>query len=660
MATAEEIASAIACLSTAYPQFVAKELSKLSDEIYTAVQGFTDPLAAIADLNIDSIINGVAELSEGDAFENLGQAAVGLTAQYVQREAEGILASKTSVSATGKRIQQVQNFAEGLASAGMTMMSLFPDLPYAAAQRMCKTIIRLDQLKVNNLKCLRAHVVQLVNCVLVLVENVTDYKDETLSDLAEAQDHIITAVEELELSQPLVNGVTSFDQKAFERAREALILASRKLTPDMNGTSILDAVDILTSGSVEAAQVNRENAALVQTLIPSLMNLVQQQVLAVVAQAEVVNFYVNQLTKVIEDYRKVGLTSRIKEQRSRAIYEILRRLNEMISAMELVLDRGSITSASANMLLWSSRVKASIATMDELNQLTLQEGSIEGPDKALALETAFQKLLLDLTAINNSCTVNGIEDPLDLRDKVLSLVKVTGRILQQIESGTISENKIATLHGLAAQVAQDQVSIIDDSASTALRQIAICQEFAAIDLQVSERYDQLLDAMRQVGLDRAVDMLSSGQFSDFLESSLDELSYLGTAINCLTHALGGIDDVQTRLQISAIRDDMVSRRANVDLAAIDASDQGRTRFIDRIGEQISSIQKNAKTVEAIVSDLTQILESLGGAVEETFGEIPAFLGNIDHLAVGAGGRLASTLEEYSEFANAGVVQCAPT
>ena len=178
--------------------------------------------------------------------------------------------------------------------------------------------------------------------------------------------------------------------------------------------------------------------------------------------------------------------------------------------------------------------------------------------------------------------------------------------------------------------------------------------------QVAERYDDLLSSMRQVGLDRAVDLLGAGQFSEFLESELDALSYLGAAISCLTDALGGIDDVQTRQSITDIRDGMVGRRSNVELAAADSADQGRSRFIDKIKEDIASIQKNAKTVEAIVTDLQSILERRGAAGVESFGKLTEFLGNLDQLAVGATGRLAPTLEKFSEHANAGVVQCEPT
>lgn len=666
MATEEELKEAIGCLGTVYPQFVAKELATLTDSIFAAVQGFTDPLAAIADLNIDSIISGVAEISEGDTFGNLAEAGVGLAGQYTAREAAAYAASKTDAgSGTSKRIQQVQNFSEGLINSGITMLSLYNDMPYAIAQRMCNVIIRLDSMKIANLRCLRKHIVQLSNAILVMAEN-ADFKDSTLEDLKEAKLWATEAVIQLELSQPTSDtGEVGFDQKAFERAREALIVVSRSLTPDVDGTSILDAATILSSGSVEAGQVDRSNQALVHLVIPSLTNMIEIEISSVAAQIEVINFYVQKLTEVIQEFRNAGQASRVKTQRSRAIFEISRRLNDMCIAMELVLDRGSITSASGNMLLWSSRVKAAIVQMDELNQLTLKEGSIEGPDKALALEIALSKLIDDLTGINISAAgvvvvQDGIEDSTTLQTKVLGIVKGARKVVKDFENETTSPNRLATLHLLAAQVAKDQTEIVDASDSSALRQIAACKEFAAIDLQVTEKFDTLMDSMRQVGMDRAVDLLGSGQLGKFLSIGMDEMSYLGAAVNCLKDALTGIDDTQTRLQVSSLRDDMVAARTNNDLAAADSGDQGRSRLIDRIGEQISSIQKNAKTAETIVADLTAILESIGGSLSDSVGEFPTFSANVDHLNVGASGHLGTVLEEHSEFANGGVVQCEAT
>ena len=297
--------------------------------------------------------------------------------------------------------------------------------------------------------------------------------------------------------------------------------------------------------------------------------------------------------------------------------------------------------------------------MDRVNVLTLQEGSIEGAGKAAFLETAFQKLLIDLTSINKTFTVDGIEDTGAFRDKVYALTLYSEKVMKDVELGKISESTLATFHQLAVQTAQAQVSLADESISVALLQKLYCEEFASIDLEVRERFDDVIDSMRQIGQDRGVDMLGSGQFSEFLEADLDSLSYLGSGIQCLTEALNGIDDVQTRQQISEIRADMISKKTNQDVAAVYSADQGRSDFITKAQAEIASIQKNAKTVESIVTALEQLAKDAGGLIAPTLESISSFSGNLDHLQVGAGGSLAEGLEEFSEHPNAGVPLCEP-
>lgn len=660
MASVEGLNNAIGCLSVVYPEFVAKELATLTDGIASAIQGFTDPLAAIGDLNVDSLISDVQTLSEGDVFDNLGQAAAGLAAQYTRREAEEMLTAMASEYASpAKRVHEIRNISNGIVTGAYTLISLYTDMPYAAAQKICETIILLDDLKVKNLRCLRKHIVQLTNSVLVLVENATEYKDTTLESLALAKEQVDSANEILATTQKFTDGELAFDQAAFDRSREALVVANRYLTPDKDGTSILDAVDILTSGSVESGQVNRANQALVNIAIPSLINLIQVEISAVVAQIEVINFYVTRLAELIGSYRASGSSSRVKTERARAVAAIQKKLTSISAEMDLAIQRGAISKASFQMLEWSSKVKTLIATMNKVKALSLQEGSLEGPDKAFALENALQKVLDDMANINVGTTTGGIEDPTVFKSQVLSLTKYAKRIVEDIELGEVAPNTLATFHLLAAETAGVQLGRVDESISVALRQKSICAEFAAIEIGTKEKFDTLLSSMKQVGLDRGVDMLGSGQFEEFLSADLDTLSYLGAGINCLKDALTQIDDFQTRKQITDIRDGMIAKKSNEDLALADSADQGRSRFISRLQKDMASIQKNAKTVESVVTTLKELQKSLGGAFDDSFGtlDLSTFKANLDVLSVSAGGRLSDGLEEYSQHPNAGVPLC---
>jgi len=665
MAEEADIKQAIGCLSASFPAYTAKQLAALTDSIVSAVQGFTDPLAAISDLNLDNLIDQVAEISEGDVFGNLASAAAGLLTQHVTRELEDAIAAKeTEVLSASKRVNQIRNMSSKVVGVAQTMMSLYNDMPYAAVERMCQQIIRLDVLKIDNLKCLRKHIVQLVNCVLVLVENVENYKDDTIEDLIKASAELEKVKAELIKSRVLVDGTTTFDSTAFERARTAMVEVARILTPDKNGTTILDVALILTSGSVEAGQVDASNRALATLVIPSLINLIEAEVAAVVSQIGVINYYIGAMQLVIESFRGAATTPRISEQRNRAISDIYARVENMSDRINLTIANESITVASGSMLLWASRAKAIIVLMDNVKKLAFEEGSVDGEVAAAALASAFEGLLEDLMNISNANTVDGIEDPTDFRDRVLALTAGARRILSDLEKGRATANRMATFHALSVATATAQVSTLENSSTVASLQKVACEKYVStyesLDLQIASKYADLTDSMRQLGLDRAVDLLNAGQFEEFVSADLNDLSYLGQIIQCLTRSLDGIDDAQTRQQIIDIRDDLVGLRTNLDVAGADSADQGRARFIGRIQEDIASTQRNAEIVKSIVNELTVLANEIGADLSDVTEGITGFLGNLDQLAVAAGGRLSGELERFSGFPNAGVPFCEPT
>src|SRR5690606_8871991 len=127
------------------------------------------------------------------------------------------------------------------------------------------------------------------------------------------------------------------------------------LTPDKNGTTILDLAEIAAFGSIKAADVSKTDQKLAMLVVPSLCHLIEAEVNAVVSQVQIINFYVKQLGNLISNYRKVGEHSQIQLQRSRAIREIKSRLSDLIARIELAVVRGNIRAASGEMLLWASR-----------------------------------------------------------------------------------------------------------------------------------------------------------------------------------------------------------------------------------------------------------------------------------------------------------------
>lgn len=659
----DDLKTAVGCLSTVFPQFVAKELAMLTDQIATAFQSVTDPLAALGNTQVDSLVDNIATISEGDIFSNLTGAAAGFAFQHAKRELEEQLEAMSADNPDlVKRVQKIRNLASKAQAAIGLELSMISDMPYLVAQRMCKTIIELTEQKKKTLQCLRKHIAQLVNSILLIVRTGGEFAARTFSDLTEALRLIDSARDNLQRSLRARNGTIGFDVQAFGRARLSVENASVQLTPDKDGTSLLDVADILQSGSISAGQTSRANQRLVLIVLPGLMNLIEAEVGAVAGQVRVINFYIKKLGSLIASFRRVGQSSQIHAQRVRLIRDIQNRLTDLAERIEIAIERKSLRAASAEMLLWASRIKSILVTMDSVKDLTLKEGSLEGPDKALILETEFRALLTDLTSISADPGIfeAGIEDPLRLRTAVFALTKGARRLLKDLENGRSSENHLATFHAAALATATGQTNRIDQSSAIASQQEVICQRFADIDLAYGQRLDKMLDVLRQLGLDRGVDMLSSGDFENLANTSADLLSYAGTAAECIKHAIDATSDVQTRQQLSKIRSDMLAKRSNQEIAAADSADSGLFGSIQRMRSQMSVIQKNAKTIESIVTDLKGALSAVGEGFEESLEgleQFNAFLGNLDHLAVAAGGRLAAGLEEFSAQPNGGVVAC---
>jgi hypothetical protein len=666
MASDEQLKEAIGCLSQVYPQYTQKVISELTDQITSIVQGFTDPLAALADAAEEGLSEAAKQISDvEDTFNNLESVASGLLTQYVNREAKGFLESASKeIESVSKRSQGIRNMAGALVTGASQLIALVPDMPYIAAQRLCASMVRLIDIKVENLRCLKKHITQLTNCILLLAENTDNYKADLEDDIQIALGHLADCEFELTRSQRIDSSTKEviFDTSAFSRARAKMHQVVAVLSPEQQGDNILAEGGLLTSGSLGATLITNENRSLVTMAIRPLILLIESEAAGIEAQVSVINYHVASIVAVVTQFQDCANASQVKAMRERAIADITQRVASLSDSMISSSGRSSTTSMEGQMLEWVSRARSVVASMDSVKETSFKEGSVDGPDRAYALELAFQTLSGDLLALGSPqypVVEEGIEDTTALVTQTRALAKGARRVLDDLEKGSTDKNKMATFHALAQQVAVAQLNSIDQSVGLAENQRTICGVYLEIDFTgpALNKYEGILDSMRQLGLDRGADMLSTGRFSDLLSTDLAELSYLGTGIECLRQALDGVDDTQTRQQISDLRDDMVAAQTNQDVAAADSADQGRSRILDQVRVQISEIQRSQKTVESIVSRLEELAGAQGVDISIDLVDTPAFLGNLDFLEVGAGGRLSGFLEEAAEFPNTGVVRC---
>ena len=658
MATPDQLTTARGCLALDFPQFVAKELAHLTDDITSALQTVTDPIGALADLNTQGVIDGVAEISQGDIMSNLADAVTGFGVDAIRREANGMLAAmSTAFPNATKRVLDLLNTTEQLVTAGSLILSLVPETPYLAAQRMCTEIVRLIDLKVANLECLRKHVGQLSNAVTVLLETNKTYKDSTLADLVTISAKLATVETELIRSSVIRAGQRVFDAKAFGRARDTLQQVSAILAPArMDSGSVLGISELLIFGSTDSAVLTPSNVKLSTMVIPPLLEMIKVEASAIATQTSVINNYLEALFEVLGNYAAAPVSTKMKELRARLISDLLSRTRDLHERVNLAYARKSVRLASAESMLWASRVKTMLSMMDKVKETTLKEGSIDGPDRAAALAAELERLFDEIRAINSEHTVAGVEDVTELQTKATALALGAERIVASFDTRPPSQNQMATFNQLATQTALRSHSLADQSTADATRLRSACQRFAQLPIANKQKYDQLLDTLGHLGLDRAKDLLTLGKYADYINAGIDDLSYLGLIIKCLKEIIDATDDTQTKASIGRIREKLIGQRTNQSLSLVDRA-QRRTNFIGTLQDRIDEIQHNAKVVAGVLEQFKELADKVGVNVTAAISGISELATNADHLAVGAGGRLATGLEQFSKHPNAGVPLC---
>jgi hypothetical protein len=648
VATSEDITKAIGCLSTNVPSFIAKEIATLTDQLTIGIQSIADPIAAAADINLEELVSGVTELSQGSIVENLAGAGIALIAEQASRELDEMMNIMSSgYSSTTKRAHAVANMADKMATTGMLFITAFADTPYVVAQRIARILVGLCDRKITNLENLKRHLTQLSNAVLVLVENSLTFKDSTLTDLDDLSAALATTETELQRSQKVVGGKIVFDARAFDRAIAALEQADAIIAPARDEANILGVAEVLTFESIDRLDLSRASWKTATLAVPQLCAIAAVEMSAIESQTSVINYHLGALESVTTNYQNAMRSNKAKLLRERAVFEILSRVQDLKDRVDASRARAVLWESSSDMILWSARTKSMLSMMAQVKKTTLTEGAVD-PDSAAALETALHKALEEIGGINEEDTVAGIEDVAPLKLKVNAVIVAAKKIVDKLSKGVVSKSELRTFHALMAQTALLQTSKLDVSVSVAARIRNALEPLLTIEIGSAAKFQKLLDMLGQFGFDRAVDTLGLGGFAPFLDLGIEKMSYLASVIDCIGSTINTLDDVQTRKQLGAIRNKFVSRQTNQQLAAADSVDGGRIKFITRLRDDIAEFQKNAATVKGIYEQVKKLGEQLGVNLQEASAAATGFMGDLQHLEVGEGGRLKKDALEYSK------------
>ena len=650
----DDLAKAVGCLSLNYPQFVSKEISGLVDTIMSSSKAITDPLSAIGDISLQSLLDKVASISEGDVYGNMAEAIGGLAASAAQSEASAFLnVMQSAYPGTTKQLLKAVNVGEKIYTSAAMALALISEAPYIAIQCICETLSKLVTLKIKNLDALRTNVTQLNNVLATILSNSNTLSVDVMAQLDSIQANLAIVKRELERSRKTTTGTNFlFDANAFARAQAALQVVSNILAPSRTAESILGVPEVLAFGSLSGAMSGSSNLQMSLMVIRPLLQVVRIEVQAVVDQTTVINYHLKLLGAAVQNFRSAPVAGKVKELRDRLIQQLIERTVDLRNCVLSAKASGSVRKASYEMFIWASRVKAMLATMEQVKATKYTEGSMEGDSKAAALDAAFRKLQTDLQAINSAHTVAAVEDIAELKAKVMNVVAGIERMMNVFDVNIPSANDIASVRAQAYQVATRANSLIDQSIADAHRLQQACLTFAAVKIGARADYDKMLGALGDLGFDRAKDLLRTGDFASFFASGLDMLSYSGALIECLGRTIGLLDDTQSQAQLAAIRDDLVAQKSSESLRMVDWT-QRRLRFVQKAEDEIANLQKNAKTVEGIYEQIKLIAKQVQVDVVAIEAGAGALSSNVDHLMVGMSGRLRDGFEQLTRSPTAG-------
>jgi len=658
MATEKGLSDAIGCMATVFPQFLTREIAKLTSEIVSAAQAITDPLAAIGDTNAQSLVDEAASTSVDNITDNLKSTAEGLVGAFALREAnKRINEMFGSDSSAIKKIQKSAKVGEQIVANSMLLFSIFKEAPFVAAQRMCEKIVSLSNLKIKQLECMKKHIVQMNNVVSVLAKS----KNEIVNfdaELKQLSAELDLAKRDLRISVIRSgDGTVSFDENALARAVGNLKDADAILDPKSSDLNLLDVANILTSGTTSSEHITTSNIKLASMILPHVAFLLEAEMSSVTNVTRVIDFYLSGMVDVLNSFRSSSTSCSVARIRARTIQSLCDRVESVRNEIEEALSSSSSRGKTARSLLWASQIKSITTAADKVQSAAFVAGSSQGMTEAEILQSAYDGLINNINQINSTNVTSAVDDIFDLSILVTAVRKSGTRLLESLDERPLTDDQLLNFTVLVAQTATGANNRIEESIKASMDLRDTCQDFVSINIGFREDYDNLMTLFETLGFDRAKDLLDSGRFTDFFDTSISGLSYLTTAIDCLKDAALGVDDVQSRNEIASLRDELQSRRSNQLLSAADNLNFGATRILDDAKARLQDFERKKKLATSIVSKLTNLAKSLDFDVAKLGNGFDQMDGDMKSLEVGANGSLSPELDEFIGRAGSGVPIC---
>jgi hypothetical protein len=295
-----------------------------------------------------------------------------------------------------------------------------------------------------------------------------------------------------------------------------------------------------------------------------------------------------------------------------------------------------------NALSWTSRLGAINDTVPKLRS-ELSTGS-EDEERLAQMSAELDAVLAALANVNTTNTTAGIEDTLALKTQVTTLIGQGKAIMQLMGTSQMTNYDVQSFRITANAVTSGGGSAIKDSLS-ALSSIKSALALYQTEPPVDQRIDELLSLLELMGMDRAKDLLKMGQFKDFLDTTIDDASYIGLAIKCLISVEDLVTDTATLATLTSIRESLEGQRVSELAAAFDILDSGKNAAISEIKNRLEEGQQNLTKIKQVVETLKELAKKAGESVTAIEAAAAGLDEELGEIATGAGGSLNSVLSD---------------
>lgn len=632
---------AVTCLTGTMAAFITQEAAKLTERMASIVSSFTDPVEALAATNISQLVNDVSTAASGNIAGNLASLGGLIIVNKVKRELNSILKDVIRQEpAIGDLIQRITNLSEAVYGIVSLAVMLRKEAPYSAVKLVVDNMNDILTTKENALKAMKEHIIQLNNVVQSTTSNPTtaaaalkEQATKVSADLKEASNHLLA----LQVSLSSTSG--QFIQKEYDAAYAKIVSASTNLSPNTS-VNLLDLGSAVTQASLGTEFLTDAQVKMSAFSVRPLTVMIQCEMRAIDRANNRLTEYISRIEDIIPNYESAAESTSMKSFRVKLVVELRKRIDELWGDIDKAVAKDSLDGMALSALSWTGRMGA-IKEMAPKVENKLKAGSNDNARLA-EMNKQIQDMVDAIVAINGEYVTAGEEDLTHMKSQISTLAGQGEAIMRLMGTSKLTNFDVSSFQATVYLVTQRGDSAIQESLATIgkLRAaISLYKTFPPLD----QRLDKLLSLLELMGLDRARDLLKQGKFKEFLDTTIDNASYIGLAIKCLASAEGLVEDSVTLDLITGIRETLEGQRISELSAAFDILDSGKNAAILQITQKLEEGQENLEKVKRIITTLQDLAAKAGEAATDVAEAAKGLGSELGEVVTGLGGSLNETL-----------------